>query len=219
MVFKTIGLGFCCGVTDDTNLRRNSREKTVMFENAEKVNADISKDKRTVYRYHRLSREDKADLYTHRPDLNTKDKSHLLKQPLMADHKRESRKSRGVVLGQDGQPIKSSMKKTKTAGIVDNADGRMVCAVAVSVEDSSPNNNSHSTGSGYSQSTDSIGSTTRKALKIGNDEVLVSPHTSVDKPAKCSSSPTRSQDAPLSGKTLSSYSLYLSLLVEENVQR
>ena len=75
--FQIIGLGCLVGVSNDTNLRRNRVEKTVMFENAEKTNADITKDKKTVYRYHRLSKEDKAELYRSRPDLNTKGRDSL----------------------------------------------------------------------------------------------------------------------------------------------
>jgi hypothetical protein len=75
--FQSIGLGCLVGITSDTNLQRNPIEKTVMFENAEKTNADIAKDKKTVYRYHRLSREDKAELYRHRPDLNLKGRDSL----------------------------------------------------------------------------------------------------------------------------------------------
>jgi hypothetical protein len=76
-IFQSLGLGCVVGITSDTNLKRNAIEKTVMFENAEKTNADISKDKKTVYRYHRLSREDKADLYRSRPDLNLKGRDSL----------------------------------------------------------------------------------------------------------------------------------------------
>lgn len=75
--FQLIGLGCIVGVSGDTNLKRNGVEKTVMFENAEKTNADIAKDKKTVYRYHRLSREDKAELYRLRPDLNIKGRDSL----------------------------------------------------------------------------------------------------------------------------------------------
>lgn len=77
-VFQLIGLGCIVGVSKDTNLKRNHIEKTVMFENAEKTNADIAKDKKTVYRYHRLSKEDKAELYRLRPDLNTKGRDSLI---------------------------------------------------------------------------------------------------------------------------------------------
>jgi hypothetical protein len=76
-IFQSLGLGCVVGITSETNLKRNAIEKTVMFENAEKTNADITKDKKTVYRYHRLSREDKADLYRTRPDLNLKGRDSL----------------------------------------------------------------------------------------------------------------------------------------------
>jgi hypothetical protein len=46
-------------------------DKTVMFQEATiSGNADISKDKRSIYRYNKLSREDKQLLYADRPDLN-----------------------------------------------------------------------------------------------------------------------------------------------------
>lgn len=76
-VLQYFGLGCLVGITAETNLQRNAVEKTVMFENAEKTNADIAKDKKTVYRYHRLSREDKAELYRLRPDLNIKGRDSL----------------------------------------------------------------------------------------------------------------------------------------------
>jgi len=41
-----------------------------MFEESTIVkNADFSKDKRFIYRHHRLSKEDKEYLYQNRPDL------------------------------------------------------------------------------------------------------------------------------------------------------
>jgi hypothetical protein len=78
-----IGLGCLVGVSAETDLRRGAVEKTVMFENAQKTNADIAKDKKTVYRYHRLSREDRMHLYKARPDLDLKSKTESL---LDAEH-------------------------------------------------------------------------------------------------------------------------------------
>ena len=51
-----------------------------MFEAAEKLNADIPKDKRTIYRYHRLSKEDKMMLYSARPDLDLRNR---MTEPLL----------------------------------------------------------------------------------------------------------------------------------------
>ena len=47
-------------------------EKTVMFADENKLNADVIKDKKSMYRNHRLSRDDKKVLYKLRPDLNLK---------------------------------------------------------------------------------------------------------------------------------------------------
>jgi hypothetical protein len=189
-VFKSIGLGFCCGVSDDTNLRRNSREKTVMFENAEKVNADISKDKRTVYRYHRLSKEEKLDLYNDRPDLNTKDRSHLLKQPLLADEPKGSGRGDSRSPNAAHQPIKSALKKPKQ--VEDTAlNGKTVSRVVCADDRSTNSSSSH---------TASTDSSSRQALKIGSrdDEPMVSPNTSVDRPSR--KSPVPSPAKPPSGE-------------------
>mmetsp|Transcript_16927 Transcript_16927/g.25527 ORF Transcript_16927/g.25527 Transcript_16927/m.25527 type:complete len:542 (+) Transcript_16927:49-1674(+) len=99
-----MGLGFCVGVSADTNLNRSFKEKTVMFENAEKTNADISKDKRTVYRYRRLSREDKALLYESRPDLNIKDRDGA-KEPLLGHRQRRAARGPCVIDKTDGKMI------------------------------------------------------------------------------------------------------------------
>lgn len=55
-----------------------------MFEAAEKLNADIPKDKRTIYRYHRLSKEDKMMLYSARPDLDLRNR---MSEPLLPKEK------------------------------------------------------------------------------------------------------------------------------------
>mmetsp|Transcript_7626 Transcript_7626/g.11307 ORF Transcript_7626/g.11307 Transcript_7626/m.11307 type:complete len:552 (+) Transcript_7626:187-1842(+) len=111
---QLMGLGFCVGVTADTNLRRSSREKTVMFENAEKTNADISKDKRTVYRYRRLSREDKALLYESRPDLNIKDHGGM-KEPLLNSRQRRAARGPCIVDRTDGKMISRTVPLDRTA--------------------------------------------------------------------------------------------------------
>jgi hypothetical protein len=76
--FHLLGLGCLVGVSSETNLQRSAVEKTVMFENAQKTNADIAKDKKTVYRYHRLSRDERQHLYQTRPDLDLKSKTEPL---------------------------------------------------------------------------------------------------------------------------------------------
>lgn len=52
-------------------LKTSDVEKTVMFEEATiSRNADLSKDKKNIYRYHKLSKDDKKALYAERPDLD-----------------------------------------------------------------------------------------------------------------------------------------------------
>jgi hypothetical protein len=46
--------GHCFTNIDLSSEQPARQQKTVMFENADKLNADISKDKRTVYRYERV---------------------------------------------------------------------------------------------------------------------------------------------------------------------
>jgi hypothetical protein len=54
-------------------LKTNDVEKVVMFEEATiSRNADFSKDKKNIYRYHKLSKDDKKSLYADRPDLDPK---------------------------------------------------------------------------------------------------------------------------------------------------
>ncbi len=54
-------------------LKTSDVEKTVMFEEATiSRNADLSKDKKNIYRYHKLSKDDKKALYADRPDLDPK---------------------------------------------------------------------------------------------------------------------------------------------------
>merc|ERR1712070_522948 len=51
-------------------------DKCVMFEEETITkNADISKDKKNIFRYHKLSKEDKNQLYEDRPDLHPKFKT------------------------------------------------------------------------------------------------------------------------------------------------
>lgn len=59
------------GVTlDKSNLRIKEEQKSVMFTGHMEEGADIAKDKKDIYKYHKLSEEDKASLYRNRPDLN-----------------------------------------------------------------------------------------------------------------------------------------------------
>jgi hypothetical protein len=66
----------CCGLSFGSpvgqSLLNKHLEKTVMFAEENKLNADVIKDKKSMYRNHRLSREDKRALYRLRPDLNLK---------------------------------------------------------------------------------------------------------------------------------------------------
>jgi len=84
-------LGCSCLLTKQASLSSiNKVDKIVMFEeDSIKPNADISKDKRAMIRYHRLSREDKVSLYRDRPDLDPNDTEDCevfegLVQPLMS---------------------------------------------------------------------------------------------------------------------------------------
>lgn len=45
-----MSFGYCFSSIDLSSKLPPKQHKTVMFENADKINADISKDKRTVYR-------------------------------------------------------------------------------------------------------------------------------------------------------------------------
>jgi hypothetical protein len=73
--FQVCMESLCCvtfGQRAGESLMTKHLEKTVMFADENKLNADIIKDKKHLYRHHRLSREDKAMLYKLRPDLNMK---------------------------------------------------------------------------------------------------------------------------------------------------
>lgn len=68
------GFSFCCvllGLSTPQSLKSSDVEKMVMFEEKTIVrNADLAKDKKSIYRNRKLSREDKISLYKQRPDLN-----------------------------------------------------------------------------------------------------------------------------------------------------
>lgn len=80
VIFFLLGCGSCCLDDDDTGrnggvkarLRMKEEQKSVMFTGHVESNADISKDKKNIYKYHKLSVEDKILLYEERPDLNPK---------------------------------------------------------------------------------------------------------------------------------------------------
>ena len=66
---------YCCswwliGVKENTSLKTTEIDKTVMFGGHIEDNADIAKDKKNIYRYHKLTKEDKQELYQDRPDLD-----------------------------------------------------------------------------------------------------------------------------------------------------
>jgi hypothetical protein len=67
-------MGLSCLLPYSYNeLKQSAVEKTVMFqEETINANADLSKDRKSIYRHHKLSVEDKKLLYADRPDLNPK---------------------------------------------------------------------------------------------------------------------------------------------------
>ena len=73
MVLITQKLGVPSSWYTTKSLKSTDFEKSVMFEEATiNANADISKDRRNIFRFHKLSKEDKVVLYSARPDLNPK---------------------------------------------------------------------------------------------------------------------------------------------------
>jgi len=62
----------CCiiGDSQENGLKTREVDKTVMFGGHIEDNADVSKDKKNIYRYHKLTTEDKLVLYHDRPDLD-----------------------------------------------------------------------------------------------------------------------------------------------------
>lgn len=78
-ILNVLGCGvlfsFCLPSDDyfsEVNLKNKDVDKTVMFGGHIEDNADIAKDKKNIYRYHKLSGEDKMLLYHDRPDLDPK---------------------------------------------------------------------------------------------------------------------------------------------------
>ena len=68
-------IGWCCPnfINEfETGLLHREVDKTVMFGGHIEENADISKDKKNIYRYHKLTADDKVVLYHDRPDLDPK---------------------------------------------------------------------------------------------------------------------------------------------------
>lgn len=76
MVYTLGGCIICGGNSDEamtprkSALRIKEEQKSVMFTGHMEEGADITKDKKDIYKYHKLSEEDKASLYRNRPDLN-----------------------------------------------------------------------------------------------------------------------------------------------------
>jgi len=73
------------------DLKTTAVDKTVMFGGDLSENADVSKDKKAIYRYHKLTKEDKLALYSARPDLDPKiqyvraNGSRKFTEPLLSD--------------------------------------------------------------------------------------------------------------------------------------
>ena len=76
VILQKMGCAACMeafGLLTANNLKQSDVEKIVMFEEKTIVrNADIAKDKKSIYRNRKLSRDDKIALYRERPDLNPK---------------------------------------------------------------------------------------------------------------------------------------------------
>lgn len=76
IIVYALGGGVIFGTSDDamtprkSALRIKEEQKSVMFTGPMEDSADITKDKKDIYKYHKLSEEDKALLYRNRPDLN-----------------------------------------------------------------------------------------------------------------------------------------------------
>jgi len=86
-------------------------DKSVMFEEATiSKNADLSKDKRSIYKYHKLSNEDKRILYANRPDLDPKD--HTFTEPLLQQQQFESVENGKDDEGQSEQILDSGFSAT-----------------------------------------------------------------------------------------------------------
>lgn len=74
-------------------LKASDVEKSVMFEEATITrSADIAKDKRSVYRNRKLSREDKLALYAERPDLDLRNQMQQKQQQPQQDEDEEEQK-------------------------------------------------------------------------------------------------------------------------------
>ena len=94
VVVYLLGIPICCGT--DTALKTRDVDKTVMFGGDLSENADSSKDKRNIYKYHKLSKEDKASLYANRPDLDPKQSptgrskaASIMTEPLLSTKERD----------------------------------------------------------------------------------------------------------------------------------
>ena len=90
-------------------LYKTAVPKSVMFEETTiSQNADTSKDKRSIYRYHKLSNEDKLILYMNRPDLDPDDK---MREPLLDQSSEYDEKSRT----QDSSILSSILKNNSSS--------------------------------------------------------------------------------------------------------
>jgi hypothetical protein len=189
-----IGLGCLVGVSAETDLRRSAVEKTVMFENAQKTNADIAKDKKTVYRYHRLSKDDRMHLYKTRPDLDLKSKT----EPLLdSEHETDVVGSGGD--GQQHGEDRLASSDTRESSVLDESElvlsppNKFSTQSLKNIDGKMIRKGDSSMGTG--ESTGHTASPGMMPLKIGSDELLGSPlqnesgEPSLPLPIPCSSFP------------------------------
>lgn len=109
------------------SLKSSPVDKTVMFGGDLSENADVSKDKKAIYRYHKLTKEDKVSLYSVRPDLDPKTQytraspNPKIVEPLLSFEERDA----SVDLDQEPQQQQQQPQQPFDYDDDDNANNRV----------------------------------------------------------------------------------------------
>ncbi len=147
------GCSFICvvlGLATPNSLKSSDVEKMVMFEEKTIVrNADMAKDKKSIYRNRKLSREDKISLYQQRPDLNPRFKCAPAPQRKLSGTGRPPRISDDIQMEEPLLEHQQLLAAGPNDGNSDSSYGRESSSHDGSESDSSTGNVVEDGGTGY----------------------------------------------------------------------
>ena len=148
----SVVLYYFCGA-GRSELKTTAIDKTVMFGGDLSENADIAKDKKAIYRYHKLTKEDKAVLYSARPDLDPKTqylRANKITEPLLSPDDRAESSFGGI---EDCEEEKARERSSASSATPATSAAVAAAAAASAVaaeagEDANEYVNSSGTGAG-----------------------------------------------------------------------